>query len=79
MSDDGGLSLWRMRHDLQKLKPYDIPIIMFYGDSHLMNLKRWLKINYPAEGPRQLDIKVMKRSHFVAVGGSNINNMDSHV
>ena len=64
MSDESGQSIWRMRRQLRKIKPKDIPPILFYGDSHLTNLKKWMKVNCPKSGPKGLDKKVMKRAHL---------------
>ena len=79
MSDEGGQSIWRMRRQLREIKPKDIPTILFYGDSHLTHLKRWMKVTCPTTGPKGLDKKIMKRAHYCAVGGSNFMNVDERV
>ena len=68
---------------LEKVKRFirtpDIPTVIMYGDSYLTHLKTWLKRDAKYTGPRFLDKKVSKKTHFIAVGGSNFSNVHDRV
>ena len=50
-----------------------------YGDSYLTHLKAYLKSKGKFTGPCYLDYKVSRRTHFLAVGGSNFENVHRRV
>ena len=74
--DDDGQSLEKVKRFIKKK---DLPTVLMYGDSFLTHLQQWLKKDGFYTGPRYLDYKVTRRTHFVAVGGSNFANVHSRV
>ncbi len=71
-----GQSLWKVR---RYIRGENIPTILCYGSSHLTNLKRWLATYDPRFGPRFLDRKVTRKTHFCAVGGASFQNIHDRV
>ncbi len=74
--DCGAQSIWKQRHQIPK---HEMPSILFYGDSHLTNMKKWLTVPAKKGGPKWLDKKVLKHRHFCAVGGSTFANVHNRV
>ncbi len=61
------------------LKGQDMPIFLFYGDSHLTRLKDWFKVAADEGGQKKADRDVLCHQHFCAVSGSKFKSVHDRV
>ena len=72
----GGLTTYRRRHGIKGCKPANM---VFYGDSHVGGLVKWLGRPGVRGGPSKLEIDVFKGSQFIYSGGSKWTNVHKRV
>ena len=76
MAQAGAQSIWKHRRQIVGRR---MPTILFYGASHMTNLKKWVKTPQKSGGATWLDRMVLRHKHFCAVGGSRFATVHDRV